>query len=96
MGKRNNTVWLVWASRGDYSNHTEYPVCWFDTEAEAKALSEKMVELSDVWRRKVADADDETPYGELWDKARLAIGDEDWSPGDETEYRAVELKRGRP
>lgn len=92
--RKAKTIWLVWADRGSYSERTEYAVCWFETEAEAKACAETLHELSEAWRRKVSDADGN--YSELYDKARLAIGDEQWAPYDDTTYSAFSLERGRP
>lgn len=93
MSKRpSKTIWLVWADRGSYSDRTEYAVCWYDTEAEAKATVETLHELSEAWRRKVSDADGN--YGALYEQARLAIGDEQWAPYDETTYGAFALTRG--
>lgn len=89
------TVWLVWADRGDYSDRTEYAVCWFATKDEADAHAAALQERAALWRRRFAD-DCELPYGELWEKATAEVGDPGWSPSDYTEYRAVELKRGKP
>lgn len=88
------TIWLVWATRGSYSDRTEYAVCWHDTKAQATAHAQKLTEASNEWRRRISYSDE--PYGTMWDRAQADIGDEQWSPGDETDYQAFELKRGKP
>jgi hypothetical protein len=53
-------------------------------------------ERATEWRRRFADGapDDGKAYGDYWDKARREVGDECWSPGDDTDYSVVELKKG--
>jgi hypothetical protein len=86
------TIWLVWASRGDYSDRTEYAVCWFPTQVEAERAAARMTAASAEWRTRRADSDD--PF-DLDKPAQVDIGDEGWSGWDDTKYSAVALTRGK-
>jgi hypothetical protein len=85
------TIYLVSARRGDYSDRTEYPVCWFAREAEAKACALHMEQKSAEWRSRAADS------GSPWDvceQAQKDIGDPQWNYYDNTDYAAFALERG--
>ena len=85
------TIYLVAARRGDYSDRTEYAVCWFTEEHDAKACAERMQQASDRLRSRLANKF--SP--ELWDACRVEIGDSDWSPSDHTDYFHHALERGK-
>ena len=92
------TIYLVWADRGCYSEHSEYAVCWFKTEAAAKARAEKMQKLSEEWLVRIANADFSKigwdKRDPMWAEAMKEIGDDAWSPSDGTTYTAQKLGRG--
>lgn len=89
--KVKDTIWLVSARRGDYSDRTEYAVCWFATEREAKDCAERMEAASNEWRSRL----NGMWITERWEQAQAEIGDTGWSPNDHTDYRAYALERGR-
>lgn len=86
------TIWLVWASRGDYSDRTEYAVCWHPAQVDAERVAARMTAASAEWRARRIDSDN--PYN-LDKPAQVDIGDEGWSGWDATEYSAVALTRGK-
>ncbi|MGN6107829.1 MAG: hypothetical protein ACTHU0_22165 [Kofleriaceae bacterium] len=79
------SIWLVWARRGDYSDTTEYVVCWFVSKIEADLRASEMQVASNEWRSRIADSDH--PW-ELVEEAKKAIGDPGWSKWDDTTYSA--------
>lgn len=91
MTKPTKTIYLVWCRRGDYSDRTEYAVCWYPDEATAKKHAENLTAESNEWRGRACGASDSWAIAE---KARLALGDSQWSHGDESEYYAVALELG--
>src|SRR5690348_11019534 len=92
--KTQQSIWLVWADRGSYSDRTEYAVCWFDTKSMAEACARVMQERSNEWRSRISDNWERSL--ELHEKALAEIGDPQWGHYDETTYSAYELKRGTP
>ena len=46
----SKTIYVVMARRGDYSDRTEYAVCWLPTEKAAQDCAERMQQKSDEWR----------------------------------------------
>jgi hypothetical protein len=88
------TVWIIWADRGEYSDRTEYAVCWFETKEEAEKFASAMQETSEAWLDRWRRTDGRDSLHETWAKACEATGDSQWSPSDKTRYSAVELKRG--
>ena len=85
-------IWVVAASRGAYSDRTEYTICWYTTKAHAEAKAVAMFQKSCEWRRRCADSDN--PW-DLHTQAAADIGDEQWAYYDETTYVAHELERGK-
>ena len=69
-------IWLVWARRGDYSDRTEYAVCWYAAEQDAKACAERMQQASAAWRARAIGA---TNPWSLVAPAQADIGDSQWS-----------------
>lgn len=88
---RAKTIYIVCARRGDYSDRTEYAVCWFAREADAKACAERMEQKSNEWRSRTADADD--PWN-LVPQAQADIGDSGWGYFDNTDYHVEPLEHG--
>lgn len=86
-----DTIYLVTARRGDYSDRTEYAVCWFATEREAKTCAELFHEKSLKWRRRLSDSDE--PWSAV-EKAQADIGDSQWGWFDDTTYGVHALERG--
>lgn len=87
-----DTIYLVTARRGDYSDRTEYAVCWFATEREAKECAERMETASNEWRSRMANLDE--PWN-LMEQAAKEIGDPQWNYFDSTDYAACALERGK-
>ena len=88
---KNDAIWLVWARRGDYSDRTEYAVCWFPTAKEAEACAATMQAESNKWRSRLSGSDNRWTHEEV---AKQEIGDSDWSCWDDTTYSAFKLTRG--
>lgn len=87
------SIWVVGASRGDYSDRTEYAVCWYETKEAAEARALEMGAKSNEWRSRACGA--ESPW-DIVEEAKTDIGDVGWGYYDDTEYFAYELKRGEP
>ncbi len=88
------TGYVIMASRGCYSDNTEYPVRYGVSESLVRAHMEAMQQRSAEERQRWCDAGDYN-YGE-WDAMRARIGDEQWSPNDDTRYWIVPLEEILP
>jgi hypothetical protein len=88
-----DTIYVVWADRGAYSDRTEYAVCWYENEEYARERAESLTALSAEWQRRIFNSGS-SRYGAIWEEAKKAVGDEQWGPTDDTSYSVVELKRG--
>ena len=82
-------IYLIWADRGDYSDHTEYAVSWTKNKTKAEAEAARLNEGSGVLRRRTVDGDN---YTKEWESACASLGDPQWSPSDETKYCVLELE----
>lgn len=70
----SHDLWIVQGSSGEYSDRTEWPVCWFATEEEAVRYA-RLLEGAD--ESLGADRDDWRKRDEV--KARMArAGDPNW------------------
>lgn len=77
------------ATRGDYSDRTEYPVAYALTGSLAGAHAIAMEQRSGVERAAWC-AKGDYDYSE-WDEMRIRVGDPEWAPNGDTRYFVVEI-----
>lgn len=91
-------VWVVEGSTGEYSDHREWPIGWYETQAEAEDVVTALTRAVKAFQNLAPDADHPDDY-EARDYAReqmRATGIDPFCSIDYTgiNYRAYELEPG--
>lgn len=97
---KSGHVWVVWGTRGEYSDQCHWLVRAYDTKERAASEAWRMTVVAREQRRRVMDEyddhfyDDENP-GPVLVATRLLLGDAHYAPSCcDTTYTAVEVPFG--